>query len=667
MYKSVSFGGSPSNSPNFNGENVNSPSWSTAQRRKAFIEQTKKKKASAPSFGSSFIMSRESWDLMRELTDTEESDGSPSFSSPVSTPKVPPVEIVVNKSSEENTPVTSPQSTSPPLVPIAPPSPAIKNTSPRLKRQGSLSSLLPVHNEKIREKWKNKLLSPVSVTTPESLRRNRTFEILNEFADLELQVENESSQSEGEEEEDNEENVAEESEFLNRSRKGSFVDMPSTFVNVEDQSNSPFSIGSPIQEIEIPIEKTMEEREEWGDKEDEEDFKGHTGGYNTIKEWIGRLGTNALMSVIVFLIVLPSILSFANIMTSHPALKPLFPVIIKALVATHMISQLVATLTSGVTVNIPGIHTPNVMFLALIGEDIAGSAKPENILPTFVFCIILSTIIVGVTFIIVAYTGSIVLVQYIPYPVMAGFLAAISLFLMKGAVTMMAGMPLDQFSDIAPLFTSGKFLFALIGITLASSLFILERFKKHILFMPSFLFIPLALFWIIVSMCGTSIETLQHIGFLLPTTETVPYYSVWEHVSLDKVQWALVTRQVPNMIAMTMLIILSTSVNLNALEFDLNRTINGKFELYVAGAGTILSSLACESFLCSYDVNFSNTNEYSWIGSGYYNFPHWSILQAGMQSIDRFLLRSPLFWNVCASTSYHRLHPKVLLWNCTFL
>jgi MFS superfamily sulfate permease-like transporter len=47
------------------------------------------------------------------------------------------------------------------------------------------------------------------------------------------------------------------------------------------------------------------------------------------------------------------------------------------------------------------------------------------------------------------------------------------------------------------------------------------------------------------------------------------------------------------MFVMTILLLLSASITFSGIEIELNRTIDGKRELYVSGAGCILSSLSC--------------------------------------------------------------------------
>jgi hypothetical protein len=106
---------------------------------------------------------------------------------------------------------------------------------------------------------------------------------------------------------------------------------------------------------------------------------------------------------------------------------------------------------------------------------------------------------------------------------------------------MMSGMPLDSLDDYVMLVKHRNALLASIGVSLALGLFLLERFKKHILFMPAFLFIPMALFWIIAASTHTSTEHLQEIGFIFPSTETVPFYDIWVQFRWSDIQWVSIS------------------------------------------------------------------------------------------------------------------------------
>lgn len=104
-------------------------------------------------------------------------------------------------------------------------------------------------------------------------------------------------------------------------------------------------------------------------------------------------------------------------------------------------------------------------------------------------------------------------------------------------ITMMSDMPLTEPKDLLLLLQDRRALLSLIGVSLATALFVVERFKQHILLMPAFLFVPMILFWIIAVSTGTSGSQLQQMGFIIPSTETVPFYSIWTSLDLSAVEY----------------------------------------------------------------------------------------------------------------------------------
>ncbi|PRP85148.1 hypothetical protein PROFUN_07219 [Planoprotostelium fungivorum] len=419
----------------------------------------------------------------------------------------------------------------PPLQKTKKPPPPLLNL-----RQSSLSQLIPEHQRNLKAKWE--FQSPVLAMTRESLIRNRTFEVLNDLAELELRVRHISPS-------DDEEDSEDESHHAHQPQ--------------------PADEQSPQKPVEIALDVGKDKSR--GEEEMKPPGKQLTLKY--WKDWLRMVGVNAIIGFIVFLIILPGCLSYASILTSHEKLAPYFPLAIKMLIFTHALHQLVATLLSGVVTNVPGVMVANIMFLSIIAENIAENAKQESaIFPTFLLCICLSSLLMGVAYIVMGYTNAIVAVQ----------------------ITMMSDMPLTEPRDLLLLLQDRRALLSLIGVSLATALFVVERFKQHILLMPAFLFVPMILFWVIAVSTGTSGSQLQQMGFIIPSTETVPFYSIWTSLDLSAVEYGLIPRQLPNMMVMILLILLSTSINLNGLEITMNRTIETKRELYVSGSACILAA-----------------------------------------------------------------------------
>ncbi|PRP82911.1 hypothetical protein PROFUN_06688 [Planoprotostelium fungivorum] len=475
------------------------------------------------------------------------------------------MDLMQNVMLDEDLPMSEEAVPNPPALPPPPRIPPLSEL-----RSSSFSSLLADHTRQMKEKWE--FASPVLAMSPETKRGNRKFEVLNELADLELRVQH-ISPSDDEGASSDEEQTKKNEEEPSDNSGTPIVDRTSGH-DSETEPIAPTYVSIDLKGVGISEEKRVPLQ-------------------NIYKEWFRMIAVNALTALILFLIVLPSTLSYASIITTHSKLAQYFPIAIKIMVVTHAINQAAATALSAVVQSVVGIMVANVMFLSLIAEDIADHAISDDvILPTLLFCISLTSILIGLAYIIMAYTNAIVCIQYIPYPVMAGFLSAISIFLLKGAITMMSDMPLDDFQDFVSLITNRKVLLACIGFALASGLFVLERFKKHILFMPAFLFIPLTLFWIVALATKTDVSKLQDMGFIFQSTEAVPFYSIWTHFSFTNIQWNLIPRQATNTIAMALLVILNTSIIINGLEFEINRTMDGKREMYVAGVGSIASGLS---------------------------------------------------------------------------
>ena len=89
---------------------------------------------------------------------------------------------------------------------------------------------------------------------------------------------------------------------------------------------------------------------------------------------------------------------------------------------------------------------PTAIIAILVATTIAALPAGENLEQTFLhtsFVIIASTIVGALLFIVIGHWWLANLVQYIPYPVVGGFLAGTGWLLFKGSFSVMADVPLE--------------------------------------------------------------------------------------------------------------------------------------------------------------------------------------------------------------------------------
>ncbi|MEO1096061.1 MAG: SulP family inorganic anion transporter, partial [Cyanobacteria bacterium J06638_28] len=267
---------------------------------------------------------------------------------------------------------------------------------------------------------------------------------------------------------------------------------------------------------------------------------------------------------------------------------------------------LLTTLIGGIIVSLwssrPGSiltvqDVPTVMLTLTIGTSlkrlyVETNAAPEllMVLTTTIAMIALCTLLNGGMLYALGHFKLGNLMRYIPYPVVGGFLAGTGWLLCVGAMLMMTG--LDDATQWRAWVQPDALMQWVPGVLFAIVLFqVLNRFTYFWL-APMVMFGAIALFYIILALFGISLDVARSHGlvfaFFSPqTTETSLTLASFTHI-----RWSLIVRHIGDLIAISVMSILSFLFNLSGIEtttpqeFDLNR------ELRVTGTANLASGLS---------------------------------------------------------------------------
>ena len=234
---------------------------------------------------------------------------------------------------------------------------------------------------------------------------------------------------------------------------------------------------------------------------------------------------------------------------------------------------------------------PTAIIAILVAASVAALPAGENLEQTFIhtsFVIIASTIVAAVLFIVIGHWQLANLVQYIPYPVVGGFLAGTGWLLFKGSFSVMADVPLelariDALLEKANLWIPGA-VFALTTLLLTS------RFK-HFLVMPALIFGTVVLFYAIVFVADSSIDQAIVQGWLL---EPFGGGGLWQPVAvsdLTAVDLGLVWDQIGGISTILVIAVISVLLNLTALESALGKDIDINREMRTVGFANLGAAL----------------------------------------------------------------------------
>ena len=196
------------------------------------------------------------------------------------------------------------------------------------------------------------------------------------------------------------------------------------------------------------------------------------------------------------------------------------------------------------------------------------------------------------------------LARFLPYPVIGGFLAGSGWLLVQGGVGIMADVPLGlewflQWSALK-LWVPGFILG--VGIYLAA-----QRVRKPYT-IPLILLIVSILFYALSWAMGASPVKLQTEGWLLDSSlSTRGLEFAMSPSVLSQVDWGMLLEQLPALISVSIISVISLLLNSSGMELIIKRDIDLNRELVAAGMGNLAAG-AAGGLVGFQDLSFSTLN-----------------------------------------------------------
>jgi SulP family sulfate permease len=246
----------------------------------------------------------------------------------------------------------------------------------------------------------------------------------------------------------------------------------------------------------------------------------------------------------------------------------------------------------------PGtITTPQdtpVAILALAATGIANHIGPaatlDEIFTTFIFTIILTSLLTGLVFLVIGKLNLSGFVRFIPYPVVGGFLAGTGWLITIGSFGVMADMTISL-DNLPLLFQTEVLIHWLPGLIFALALLLILRRSSHFLIIPGMLILSIGLFYIFLAISGMSITEALASGWLLGPFEQEGLFQPKTLISFSLVNWKAILLQLDKVGAIIVLSVISLLLNASGLEIATREDIDLNRELQSSGYTNILSGL----------------------------------------------------------------------------
>lgn len=178
------------------------------------------------------------------------------------------------------------------------------------------------------------------------------------------------------------------------------------------------------------------------------------------------LALDMLYGAINCVLVIPVSISFCTIIFRHSAFLPYLPYLVKLVMFSSAIHQLVFSLASSLPFAVGQVQDAGLIFLCAMAIDCADQleASPSAILPTTLLTLSTATALLGLLLIAVSRLRLASMVQYLPMPVVGGYLAFIGFFCGLAGLSLMAGVQVTNIAHLPLLLHPRPLLLLLPGL-----------------------------------------------------------------------------------------------------------------------------------------------------------------------------------------------------------
>jgi len=271
------------------------------------------------------------------------------------------------------------------------------------------------------------------------------------------------------------------------------------------------------------------------------------------------------------------------------------PAVISYAVQGALIIGLVTALFSSFPGAIGSVQsTPAAMYAvlatAIVGR-MAGLATPEAMFATVLAGLMLTAMVAGLGLWLLGAARLGNLASYIPYPVTAGFMTGVGLYLMVGAVQITTGAPV-AWSHVRGLLDPATLMHWLPAVIFGALLFGLTRRFRHPFVLPIFLaalIIGFHLWMRFVNMPDSGA------AWTLYGPSQGALWRIPNPALLPEVDWRVLAFQIGGIGSILVVSSLNMLMNVGSLDINLDDDIDFNRELKVTGGGNLLLGLAGSS------------------------------------------------------------------------
>jgi len=299
-----------------------------------------------------------------------------------------------------------------------------------------------------------------------------------------------------------------------------------------------------------------------------------------------------------WVVCIPSLVSYAHIVFSQPEFKPVMSDLVKIYFLSSAVIQFVFVWRSSIVFAVGQIQDVGLIFLAAMVRNLvqwsrAADVSMPELVATALWQCLTSTLIVGVSLILIGRLRLSQYVQMLPLPVVGGYLGYIGYFCLSAGLAIGSGKEVSG-PETLVLLADPALAAKLAQLALMTGAMVAVHFKaKHFLAMPAVLLLLPVLFFGAAAALGMSPDDCRAAGWLPPAQGevTTGFGAVWLYDPAS-VSWTTLPKQFLSVIGLVIVVSFGSSLDISAIQAEMEgQKIDYNQELVTIGISNLASGL----------------------------------------------------------------------------
>lgn len=309
------------------------------------------------------------------------------------------------------------------------------------------------------------------------------------------------------------------------------------------------------------------------------------------REEAARTSRDVIAAAVVSVAAVAFYVSSASLLFQGP-LEAFLPTAIGAALLGGGLLALLASFRLSLPLASPGLDPTAVPVLAIVSASVAAASPGPAMLPTTLLALVVTGLAIGGSWWLLGRLGWGELTRYIPFPVVAGFLASGGWLMTVGGVGVGAGEPVQLATFAAWLRGDAHAGAAALALAIGAGLWAITQFTRHPLALPAGVLAAALAVHAGLWLAGLDRVAAEAAGWLMvPFRQAAPAWPGAPDL-LAQVRWDAIAMQVPLIASAVLVATVSLLLSTSTIEMVCDRRADFNADLRVLGAGNVAVAVA---------------------------------------------------------------------------